>query len=233
MRNKIFLLSIVSILFVYCGGGETEPTAPPEPVNTAPSIPVLNSPTNNKLCISNIVVFEWSASTDSEKNPITYQLQVATDNQFAQIVNTSEVSGTTQSVTLDKGKAYYWRVKATDSKNASSSYSTVYSFYTEGVALSNHLPFIPELISPVNNTVLNTTTATLKWSGSDVDTNDVLNYDVFFGTESNPVTKVVDNKTTTSFDVTIQPSKVYYWRVVFKDNKGGETTGQIWSFRTN
>ena len=157
MRNKIFLLSIVSILFVYCGGGETGPTAPPEPVNTAPSVPVLNSPTNNKLCISNIVVFEWSASTDSEKNPITYQLQVATDNQFAQIVNTSEVSGTTQSVTLDKGKAYYWRVKATDSKNASSSYSTVYSFYTEGVALSNHLPFIPELISPVNNAILNTT----------------------------------------------------------------------------
>ena len=115
----------------------------------------------------------------------------------------------------------------------SSAYSTVYSFYTEGVALSNHLPFIPELISPVNNAVLNTTTTTLKWAGSDVDTNDVLNYDVFFGTESNPVTKVVDNKTATSFDVTIQPSKVYYWRVVVKDNKGGETTGQIWSFRTN
>lgn len=221
----------MSSLLFSCGGGGNEPVA--EPLNTAPTITTLVAPTNSKLCINNSVTFEWAASTDTEKNPIVYQLQVATDNQFLQIVNTSEVSGTTQSITLDKGKAYYWRVKATDSKNASSAYSTVYSFYTEGVALSNRLPFIPELISPVNNTVLNTTTTTLKWSGSDVDTNDVLNYDVFFGTESNPVTKVVENKTTTSFDVTIQPSKVYYWRVVVKDNKGGETTGQIWRFITN
>lgn len=229
--KKIVYISLMSSLLFSCGGGGNEPVA--EPLNTAPTITTLVAPTNSKLCINNSVTFEWAASTDTEKNPIVYQLQVATDNQFLQIVNTSEVSGTTQSITLDKGKAYYWRVKATDSKNASSAYSTVYSFYTEGVALSNRLPFIPELISPVNNTVLNTTTTTLKWSGSDVDTNDVLNYDVFFGTESNPVTKVVENKTTTSFDVTIQPSKVYYWRVVVKDNKGGETTGQIWRFITN
>ena len=233
MRNKIFLLSIVSILFVYCGGGETGPTAPPEPVNTAPSVPVLNSPTNNKLCISNIVVFEWSASTDSEKNPITYQLQVATDNQFAQIVNTSEVSGTTQSVTLDKGKAYYWRVKATDSKGLSSAYSSTYKLYTTGEAVVNHLPFSPELVQPDINTTLSTTTATLKWKATDVDVSDVLTYDVYFGKTNPPTAKISENTSTTSFDVTLEPAVRYYWQVIVKDNKGGETAGQVWKFKTN
>lgn len=37
-----------------------------------------------------------------------------------------------------------------------------------------------------------------------------------------------------TFNVTsLLPSKNYYWKVVVKDNKGGETIGQIWEFKTN
>ena len=233
MKNKVIFSIMVSLVLISCGGGGNDPAPAPEPKNTAPTVPLLITPVANKLCISNIVSFEWGVSIDAEKNPIVYQLQIATDNQFAQIVSTSEISNLTQTVTLEKGKAYYWRVKAIDSKNASSAYSSSNSFYTEGVAVSNHIPFIPQMLSPTNNSIISGTSTTLKWSGSDVDVNDVLSFDVYLGTESNPTTKIVDNKTVTSYDATLQATKVYYWKVVVRDNKGGETNGQIWSFKTN
>ena len=234
MRKIIYLASI-ALLFISCGeGGSDGPTPTPEPTNTAPTVPTLVVPATSSLCINNIVAFEWSASTDTENNPIVYQLQIATDNQFGQIVSTSEISSRTHSVTLDKGKAYYWRVKATDSKNASSAYSGTFSFYTEGVAVANHLPFLPELIQPETNTTITGTTAVLKWFASDADAADVLTYDVYLGTTNPPTNKVAENRATSIFEaVSLQAATQYYWRIVVKDNKGGETRGQVWNFRTN
>ena len=234
MRKIIYLASI-ALLFISCGGGGSDgPTPTPEPTNTAPTVPTLVVPATSSLCINNIVAFEWSASTDTENNPIVYQLQIATDNQFGQIVSTSEISSRTHSVTLDKGKAYYWRVKATDSKNASSAYSGTFSFYTEGVAVANHLPFLPELIQPETNTTITGTTAVLKWFASDADASDVLTYDVYLGTTNPPTVKVAENRATSIFEaVSLQAATQYYWRIVVKDNKGGETRGQVWNFRTN
>ncbi|MCL6461630.1 MAG: fibronectin type III domain-containing protein [Flavobacterium micromati] len=233
--RKIITFVCLSLSLISCGGGGSDEPAPaPEPVNTAPSIPTLVSPTNSKLCVSNALVLEWSASTDAENNPIVYQIQIATDNLFTQIVRTNEGTTRTFSITLEKGKAYYWRVKATDSKNAASAYSATFNFYTEGIAVINYLPFLPSLIQPEINATILGATASLKWFASDVDTSDILTYDVFFGTTNPPTIKVVDNKGETTFNATsLQATTIYYWRVVVKDNKGGETRGQVWNFKTN
>jgi hypothetical protein len=224
MKKFILFSLILSSVLISCSS---------EPGNTAPTVPNLISPLNNQLCINNTISFEWSVATDAEKNPIVYQLQIATDNQFTQIVSNTDVTTSVQTMTLEKGKAYYWRVKATDDKNASSAYSSTFSFYTEGIAVINHAPFLPQLVSPTNNTNISGLSTTLKWTASDVDQNDVLSFDVYLDTETNPTTKIVDNKTSTSFEATLQPNTKYYWKVVVKDNKGGVTNGQIWSFRTN
>lgn len=231
MKKYIYLLFIC--LFIFSCGGSDNPGTPTEKENTAPTIPLLVSPSNNKLCIDNSISFQWEVSTDAEKHPIIYQMQVAKDNQFLQIVKTTEGTANVQSISLEKGVAYYWRVKATDGKNLSSSYSLVYSFYTEGVGFTNHLPFSPELVSPALNGVLNTPSVTLKWNATDVDVNDILVFDVLFGTTNPPTTKVGVNKAATTLDVNVEASKIYYWRVVVKDNKGGETVGQVWNFKTN
>ena len=231
MRKNLYI-TLISSLFFSCGGSKDEPIA--EPQNTAPTIPLLVAPNNSKLCINNLVTFEWAASTDAEKNPIVYQIQIASDNLFTQNVKTLEGIGISQTVDLEKGKAYYWRVKATDSKNASSKYSTIYSFYTEGVALSNHIPFSPQLVKPVLNSTLTATSATLEWASSDVDATDVLSYDVYLGLDNPPTSKVGSAISTTSYNATsLLPTKKYFWKVVVKDNKGGETSGQIWEFKTN
>lgn len=230
--RKIIYSVFVGFLLFSCSGNDSSST--PETSNTAPSVPTLTAPTNNKLCIDNVVSFEWNASTDAENNPIIYQIQIATDNQFTQIIKTAEGSSIGQTTTLNKGTAYYWRVKATDSKNSSSNYSSTYSFYTEAEAVANHLPFLPQLVQPETNSFINTTTATLKWTASDVDTNDILVFDVYFGTTNPPTAKVGSNLASTSLITnTLQPATNYYWKVVVKDNKGGETTGQVWNFKTN
>jgi hypothetical protein len=228
--KKYISIAIVSLFLISCGGDDSEAIAPS---NAAPTIPGLVAPVNNKLCIGNSVSFQWSSSTDTNNDPITYQIQIAKDQQFSQIVETATTVTNSIISVLEKGTVYYWRVKATDDQNLSSEYSTVYSFYTSGDAVVNYLPFSPVLVQPIVNSVLNGATATLEWNATDVDVSDKLVFDVYFGTDNPPTAKISENKEAKKLDVAVQSSKEYYWKVVVRDNKGGETIGQIWKFKTN
>lgn len=223
MKNFIYL-SVLVLLFVSCSDDDSG--------NGAPTVPVLTLPVDNKLCVDNTVSFEWKASTGKNKDEIIYLIEIALDNQFTEIVQTGETTSNSESIELDKNTAYYWRIKATNSEGLSSDYSKTYKFYTAGDAVVNHLPFSPELISPALNTTVNTTTATLKWNAADVDSNDILSYDVYFGTVNPPVNKISENKNSKTIDATLQPGKEYFWKVVVKDGKGGETVGQTWRFKS-
>ena len=233
MKKYIYIITLSTLIWSCggSGGGDTPPPPPPE--NKAPSTPTLVYPTNNLLCINNVLDFNWNAATDPEGDAITYQVQVATDANFTQIVHTVTETSTVRTLSLEKGIAYYWRVKATDSKNLSSSYSSTNQFYTEGNGVSNYLPFSPVLVSPTLNTTETGTTTTLQWTASDVDTSDVLTYDVYFDTVNPPVAIASSNLTTNTLDVSLTASTTYYWKVVVKDDKGGQTIGQIWSFVTD
>ena len=230
MRNLLYI-AILSISLGSCGGGGDDPA--PTPVNTAPTVPTLTYPTNNLLCIDNVLNFTWNASTDAEGGSITYEIQVAKDSDFSQIAHTLTSTTTNKSITLEKGIAYYWRVKATDSKSAASNYSTTFSFYTEGVGITNHLPFSPVLVSPGLNSVQTGTTVNLQWTASDVDASDILTFDVYFGTDKDNLPIVSPNQSANTFSATVTASTAYYWKVAVKDGQGGQTVGQIWSFTTD
>ena len=231
--KKYSILFLIGWSFLSCGGGGgDDPPTPPPAQNNPPSTPSQSAPTNNLLCIDNLVQFQWTASTDPDGDGVSYQLQIATNTGFSENLITNIVTGTTTSVSLEKGVAYYWRVKAMDVKNASSSYTSTYSFYTEGEGLSNHLPFIPSLVNPVLNTIITATSVTLEWSASDVD-EDPLTFDVYFGTANPPTTKIGDNQSATSLTTTLTATTDYYWQVIAKDDKGGQTIGQIWNFKTD
>jgi len=231
--KKYIYITVISIILSSCGGGGDKPTPTPTPENKTPTTPTLIAPENGKLCIDNSVNFQWSSSSDPDNDAVTYQIQVAKDNQFSQIIHTFSSAATSQSISLEKGIAYYWRVKATDTKNASSGYSSVFNFYTEGEGETNHLPFSPELVRPELNTIVQTETTTLEWTASDVDDNDNLTFDVYFATVNPPTTKKGDNQSTKTLDVAVDASSSYYWQVIVKDNNGGETIGQVWNFKTD
>lgn len=233
--KKFIYLAALSISLGSCGSGDGSDTPPTPTENKAPTAPTLVYPTDNLLCINNVLDFQWNISTDPEGDPITYQIQVAKDNLFAEIAHTLTATTTSKSISLEKGIAYYWRVKATDNKSASSSYSATNQFYTEGLGIVNHLPFSPELVSPDLNSVQTGTSVTLQWTADDVDTNDILTYDVYFGTDTNNANLPVlsPNQSAKTYSADLVASKTYYWYVVVKDGQGGQTVGQVWSFTTD
>lgn len=216
-----------------CGGGGDDPPPPP-PENKAPSTPVQVYPANNDLCIDNAVNFQWNASTDPNSGDvISYIVEVSKTSSFAVIVASKTVSTTSTSISLEKGIAFYWRITAKDNKGLSSAVSSSNGFYTEGVGVSNYVPFSPVLVAPGLNATVQTATANLQWSASDVD-NDVLSYDVYFGTANPPTSVAASNQTATSYTTpALTASTTYYWKILVKDGKGGQTIGQIWSFKTD
>lgn len=230
MKTFIYILTI-SLSLLSCGGGDDNPPIP-EPINNSPSKPSAVAPSNNLLCIDNNVTFEWTECTDPDGDAISYQLEIATDNQFTQNVQTrSNITALSVLLTLEKGVAYYWRVKAVDSKNMAGEPSNTFQFYTEGNGVSNHLPFSPSVITPKLYASVSSASATLEWSASDVD-NDPLTFDIYFGTDNPPVNIVSENQTANTFDVDLSASTNYFWKVVAKDDKGGITNGQVWNFKT-
>ena len=232
MRNLLYI-AILSISLWSCGGGGGDTPTPPPVVNTAPTVPTLTSPTNNLLCTDNVLNFQWNASTDSQGDAITYQIEVSKNAQFNPLAHNVTSTTASKSITLEKGVAYYWRVKATDSKSAASNYSATFNLYTEGVGITNHLPFSPVLVSPALNSVQTAATINLQWTASDADTSDTLTYDVYFGTANPPTAIVSANQSASSLSRTVAASTKYYWKVTVKDNKGGLTIGQVWSFTTD
>ena len=70
------------------------------------------------------------------------------------------------------------------------------------------------------------------WWGGDPNPQDIVTYDVYFGT-SNPPPKVVNNQSSTNYDPgTLNFSTTYYWNIVAWDNNGASATGPIWQFTT-
>jgi hypothetical protein len=108
--------------------------------STPPPVPELLLPETNVKTASP-VHFTWGAVTD-DSLPVTYNLQVATDDSFttASIIReetgltTPEYTLTAEEKLAPKGKdtPYYWRVKAIDSASNESAWSTPKSFYNGG-----------------------------------------------------------------------------------------------------
>jgi len=234
-KRYLYVLIIVGLAFSCSSGGDDGPGPDPDPVNnTAPTVPSQVYPLSNTLCIDNNVVFEWNASTDAEGNSISYSIEVSENNSFSPVSQSRSVNASTSTIiTLDKGKSYYWRIKAKDSNSAESEFSSVSHFLTEGEGVSNHLPFAPVLVAPVLNAAIDGTSTTLSWTASDFD-NDALTFDVYLDTNNNPAAMVSENQSATTFEATgLTAATTYYFKVVVKDENGGVTIGQVWSFSTN
>lgn len=231
--KKFLYIAVVGIVIWSCGGGGEDPGPTPPPAeNNPPTVPTTIYPANNDLCIDNAVNFQWNASTDPDGDAITYTVEVSENSSFSPISQTKTTSATSTSISLEKGVAFYWRVRAKDSQDSSDN-SSANQFYTEGDGVSNHLPFAPVLVAPELNETINSASTTLEWTASDVDTDDSLTFDVYFGTTNPPTTKEGDNQTPTTLSVNLTGNTNYYWKVVVKDDKGGETIGQVWSFKTD
>lgn len=236
MRNIILRFLAISWMITSCSGGDEPVVSNPgtsSSPNNAPNAPVLTGPIDNQLCINNNLEFDWSNSIDPDGDAVRYTLEVSKNSEFTQVTHRfSNLFTPTKTILLEKGVAYYWRVKAVDGKNANSSFSSIFKFYTEGFGKENHLPFSPTLIQPLLNVITQGSSVSLVWGAADVD-GDELTFDVFLDTNNPPTTSIVKNHSVKSYTASsLTSGTTYYWKVVTKDDHGGIAVGQVWSFKT-
>lgn len=230
--KKIIYILVFSILFSSCSKDENSSSE--QDLESTPSIPQLVFPAQDQLCISNTLDFTWNASTNDDGSSVVYILEIAKDNQFLDVVVSEVQTSLSKIITLEKGFAYYWRVKARSTKNKESDFSPTSQFYTEEIPNSNNLPFSPALVAPfVDQTFNGTNSVNLEWTASDVD-QDPLTFDVYFGKNKDALTKVAENSDSNSIQVTLDTAQTtYYWQVIVKDDKDAQVTGPLWTFKAD
>ena len=128
---------------------------------------------------------------------------------------------------------YHWQVTASDQSGAT--YTTPLQSFV--VNAENDLPSDFDLLSPGNTTMVTDLTPVLHWDEpTDADLlGSIETYDIYISTDNTfaDVTpeEVSANTYTVSADLT--EDALYYWKVVAKDDDGGETSSATWSFWTN
>ncbi len=95
---------------------------------TTPGAPTLLTPANGAVNVAVQPTFTWAAGA----NAVAYDLQIATDPAFTNIVHSATgIVGTTYSgATLNTGTTYRWRVRATNGCGMSD-YTTAFTFTTQ------------------------------------------------------------------------------------------------------
>ena len=226
-------ISLICLLIWSCGGskGDDDTVLLPDLIDVVPTAPELVYPSNYLLCIDNTLNFEWKSPGNVHESEVIYQIELSKDNQFSEIAYLLSVDTTKQSITLEKGVAYYWRIMVTHKDSGHSTYSSTFNFYTKGAGITNHLPFAPELIQPISNGTEEEGTVELEWNGRDA-VGDPLQFDLYCDQSNPPTTLVSGNQEATSYAIEALPNSVYYWKVIATDNKGGKAIGQVWTFRT-
>ena len=91
-----------------------------------PSTPSPISPSNGSTGISTSATLKWASSSGAT----SYNVQVATDSAFSNVIRSANVSGTSWAISpaLTPGK-YYWRVRGSNSCGKST-YSSTWNFTT-------------------------------------------------------------------------------------------------------
>ncbi|NNF18691.1 MAG: hypothetical protein HKN61_02850 [Flavobacteriaceae bacterium] len=234
-KNWYYIVMFAGILWS-CSGGDSggNPPPPPAPTVPDPSAATLVFPDNNTECNEgeilnenqSRVTFRWNNAQNSD----TYEVNLRELNSG----NTSNFNSNTNSadITITRGAPYEWFVVSRANGTAATANSATWKFYNEGPGITNYAPFPAEAVNPARGANIDATSSvSLEWSGSDVD-NDIVSYDVFFGTDPDPVT-LQENTTETTLTVDISTDTVYYWKVVTNDSAGNSSSSEIFQFKVN
>lgn len=212
-KLNIFYLMALTTVLLACEGKFV-------PSNSLGKLSLL-LPENNKQCYGTrlesnkiAVEFDW-ADVD--------RITSYTVNYVDGVTGESKVLTTTDSfisIELEPGTLYTWNVSVTDDFGHTEK-SEDFSFYTEGLADSNHVPFPADISLPDNVT----NSINISWEGADLD-NDIDYYQVFFSQE-NPPALFLDNTIEQSFNASVETGATYYLNIVTFDDNGNFSDSKL------
>ena len=201
------------------GDGEEESGAAAVDVTVAaatlatkpPRVPALKSPANKKLVANFTPYLDWKDSNQPKGTEFAYyQLQVAKDSGFSDMVVEKFITGLTNSgYQIDPAEAlvhnqrYYWRVRAFNTFGQYKGWSKVRYFREAMLA--------PELVLQADGALVDNLRPEFDWD----DVEGAVYYQVQISVKPN-MGKPQNNKAYESFFVPkkdLQKNKVLYWRV--------------------
>ena len=227
MRGQIILVSLLLILTV----SNCKNLIPLEPPNSDFNIPQNIYPANDTTNIPVNVVFIWSGIDTDEKDQVSYDFYLASENPAPELIMTDIPDTTFSYKSLKYNTHYYWKVVVRKQDGDSSS-SPIWSFSTRYD--HNNPPNMPGNPQPQNGLKsLSLRNSTLSWSGGDIDSFSVVTYDVYFGKASNSLKLISENQKDTFLTITsLEFNTQYFWKIVAKDHYGLITEGPVWNFST-
>ncbi len=181
-----------------------------------PDVPVLSSPASGHAS-PNSPSLSWNPSA----NATSYDLEVTTDLNFANLVIQTGLVNTSYQTNLSPN-TYFWRVRATNS-SGTSAYSEIWGF------LIGPLPDVPILSSPTDG-YSSTANPLLSWNPSANATA----YHLQVATDDSFSFVVINRAwmlTDTHFQTAGLTPNIYYWRVEGLSQIGTSSWSQARSFR--
>jgi hypothetical protein len=199
----------------------------------SPTTPTLSSPASNLLIINYMPLFKWSVVTVPA--PLTlkhYEVQVDDDPAFLSAYTDTSVSNlltpqlqiTDPNLLLHNTK-YYWRVRAVNSNDEVSNWSTVLYFRT--------LMDAPILSTPDDGSSDVSTLPLLTWQNVTSNTGYILQ--VWKAGTTPVLIKTVTlpaNVTQYQFITALLPGTGYYWKVQVKGPNGPSVWSEPFNFTT-
>lgn len=177
-----------------------------------------DNPTENLSTVH----FEWHPNDNAQSYTLTIE------NLNSGSISQYETEDFILPVTIQRATPFRWFV--TYELQGEVKESAVWNFYNEGPGVQSYPPFPAEIIAPdMAQNIPSTNSIILQWEGSDVD-NDIVSYDIYFGTNNTPDLNTSDT-TTEQLAVSVVSGNIYYWKIVTKDAEGNSSESALHQFR--
>lgn len=191
-------------------------------IGIAPSIITLLAPANGQTNCATLLDLSWNPVA----NILSYQLQLSTTENFSNlIIDDANITTTSKNVTsLSNNQIYYWRVRGIN-QFGNGPWSATFNFTTI-IALPDKVV----LLTPGNNSSINTSDVLLSWNSSNplVD-----KYWLEIADNISMTNPVVDeNITSTEKLFQAEPNKSYWWKVKAHNLAGWGEFSDVWKFNS-
>lgn len=222
--NKIVPIFLVLILICSCGI-DSDVT---EQFYNENAIELIFPENNSELVLGdsisnyqNKVTFKWNDTILAPKYVLSITNLNTSRNDLFESTN-QELT-----VTLESRTRYSWFVTIPNSKY----YSKIWSFDYLGANDDSPYPFPAEAISPASGSSISSTSTlvNLRWKAEDPN-NDISGFDIYFGEEKNPPLLFSDIEVKYANDIPVEQGKIYYWKIITKDNLGNQSTSELFNF---